>query len=156
MTAGAGHGTTPRDGEHAIRAAGGLLERRAGDRVRIAVVRRRRYRDRDGGAGDLVLPKGKVRAGESLERAALREVEEETGCRPRIVGPARSCEYLAHGKPKVATYFPMACEATGGAPDAGEVAEAMWLVPAEAGARLSHDTERRIVAEVYGSPAADT
>ena len=36
------------------------------------------------------LPKGHVEAGESPEQAAVREVEEETGIRGRILGPLGS------------------------------------------------------------------
>lgn len=132
-----------------IRAAGGLLERGGADGSRIAVLHRRRYRDRDGAAGDIVLPKGKARPGERLEQTALREVEEETGCRARITGPGVSCEYLAHGSRKIATYFLMQCERTTGAPDAREVAEVLWLTPGEARERLTYDSERAIVEQAY-------
>ena len=149
----AGHGA-PEAGP--LRAAGGLVERRSGGAVRIAVVHRRRYADRDGTPGDVVLPKGKLRAGESLEAAALREVREETGCRARITGPAFSAEYRAGGRRKVVTYFRMASEDAEGVPDPGEVESVMWLDPAGARARLTHDTERAVVARAYpdaGSPA---
>ena len=132
-----------------VRAGGGLLEREDGDGLRIAVLRRNRYRDRDGRRGDVALPKGKVRGGESVEQAALREVEEETGCRATIVGPAYTCEYCADGKPKTATYYRMRVEDSTGNPDPGEVVEVLWLAPHEALERLTYDTERDIVAQAY-------
>lgn len=132
-----------------IFAAGGLLEREADDGVRIAVVHRRRYKDRDGRAGDFVLPKGKKRPDEALEETALREVCEETGCAGRIVGPSFSAEHLAHSTPKVTTFFRMICEDEGEIGDASEVEAVMWLTPGEAIERLTYDNERAIVEEAY-------
>lgn len=137
-----------------ILAAGGLLEREADDGFRLAVVHRRRYRNRDGSAGDFVLPKGKQRPGESLEETALREVREETGCRGRIVGPAFSTEHLAHGTPKVTTFFRMICEEEGTVNDASEVREVMWLTLEEAWNRLTYDNERALLEQAYRGGAS--
>ena len=52
-----------------VRLAGGLLWKEE----RVAVIHRPRQ-------DDWSLPKGRVDAGESWDAAALREVEEETGC----------------------------------------------------------------------------
>ncbi|MBP3193366.1 NUDIX hydrolase [Natronogracilivirga saccharolytica] len=54
-----------------ITAGGGVVYRRNGSSVEILAMVRRGVWD---------LPKGKVDSGESVEDAALREVEEETGC----------------------------------------------------------------------------
>jgi len=54
--------------------AGGIVARRDGERVVIALIR-------DRGDHEYVLPKGGVEYGESLERAAAREIEEEAGFR---------------------------------------------------------------------------
>jgi len=43
--------------------------------------------------GEWVLPKGKVEAGETVEEAALREVEEETGIRAVVLGTAGTTSY---------------------------------------------------------------
>ena len=133
-----------------ILAAGGLLEREADGVVRIAVLRRRRYRDRDGSAGDRVLPKGKVKRRERLAEAALREVREETGCRGRVLGPCHFSEYEADGVPKVTVFFRMACEATGEDVDASEVLEVTWVEPAEAREILTYESEREVVRAAYG------
>src|SRR4051795_10633002 len=55
-----------------VKAAGGVVWRRAGDTVAVAVVHRPRY-------DDWSFPKGKLDPGESWEAAALREVREEIG-----------------------------------------------------------------------------
>ena len=52
--------------------AGGIVARVAGGRIYIALVR-------EGDFPDYVIPKGHVHRGESLEMAAEREIEEETG-----------------------------------------------------------------------------
>lgn len=57
-----------------IQAAGGIVNDEAGN---ILMIYRR-------GCWDL--PKGKVETGESVESAALREVEEETGIKAEIIG----------------------------------------------------------------------
>jgi len=55
--------------------AGGVVYRRQGDRVEIALAARRTRK------GELVwgLPKGQIEPDESAEEAAVREVREETG-----------------------------------------------------------------------------
>jgi 8-oxo-dGTP pyrophosphatase MutT (NUDIX family) len=52
--------------------AGGVVARRDGDRILIALIR-------DQGDHEYVLPKGGVEYGESLEQAAAREIREEAG-----------------------------------------------------------------------------
>lgn len=126
-------------------AAGGFLERPAEHGVEIAVVHRRRYSGRDGSPGDWVLPKGKREPGERLEETALREVEEETGWRARILGPGLPCEYLAAGVPKVVMFFPMERVEEGRGRDASEVIEVAWLSPRQALERLTYPTEREVL-----------
>jgi 8-oxo-dGTP diphosphatase len=132
-----------------ILAAGGLLERPGGEGVEVAVVHRRRYADRDGSPGDWVLPKGKREPSERLEDTALREVEEETGWRGRILRPGVPCEYLAEGVPKVVMFFPMEAIGKGGVRDASEVAEVAWLSPRKALERLTYPTEREVLRQLH-------
>ena len=63
--------------------AGGVVVRRHGDDVQIALIARYDRRKR------LVwsLPKGHVEAGETVEQTAMREVREETGLVASIVAP---------------------------------------------------------------------
>jgi len=67
-----------------VRAGGGVVLDPEG---RVALVHRPRY-------DDWTLPKGKLDRGESFEDAAVREVEEETGMRCRLVRELPSSEYL--------------------------------------------------------------
>ena len=130
-------------------ASGGLLERDDGGGLKIAVCRRTRYRDRDGAVGDWVLPKGKPDPGETSEQTALREVEEETGCGARLLGDVFVTEYMVGGEPKTVTFYRMEVLTEGGETDATEIAEVVWLLPAEARARLTYETERQVVHDAY-------
>ena len=85
-----------------VKAAGGVVWRRGGDGIELAVAHRPRY-------DDWSLPKGKLDRGESWEDAALREVEEEIGAAlparrgaragrlPRPQGPRQGRALLADG-----------------------------------------------------------
>src|ERR1700674_1290382 len=65
--------TPPPTANSVIQAAGGVLHRETSSGDEVLIVHRKRY-------GDWTLPKGKLKPGESFTEAALREVEEETGC----------------------------------------------------------------------------
>jgi 8-oxo-dGTP diphosphatase len=123
-----------------VHAAGGIVVRPDG---RIAVIHRPRY-------DDWSLPKGKLDAGESFEDGALREVEEETGIRGRIVGELAATEYVDRkGRDKVVRYYRMDLD---GEPDDfapnDEVDELRWLTPAEARDLLSYEHDRSLVETV--------
>lgn len=121
--------------ERIVRAAGGLVWRAR----ELAVVHRSRRRDWS-------LPKGKLDAGERWEAAALREVEEETGCRARLGDFAGATHHRVPRGPKIVLYWNMAAvDAAPRLPD-DEVDEVAWLEPAEALRRLDHENERRLVA----------
>src|SRR6266436_9802697 len=87
-----------------IEAAGGIVERNTSEGVRIAIIYRKRY------GGEWGLPKGKRQAGESWQQTALREVQEEIGLTPVIVGVAGATAYLAEGVPKLVLYWRMRVE----------------------------------------------
>jgi 8-oxo-dGTP pyrophosphatase MutT (NUDIX family) len=118
-----------------IQAAGGLLWSRG----LLALIHRSRY-------GDWTLPKGKLQPGESWESAALREVREETGYRTRLLTFAGAVAYETGKGPKLVRFWNM--EPAGPDPepfDASEVAEVVWLPPAEACQKLSYAVERALV-----------
>jgi 8-oxo-dGTP diphosphatase len=117
-----------------VSAAGGVVLR---DGL-LAVVHRPRY-------DDWSLPKGKLDDGESFEDAALREVEEETGLRCRLVRELPAVEYEVRGRPKLVRYWAMeVTDETSFVPN-DEVDEVRWLEPQEALALLSYDRDREPV-----------
>ncbi len=126
--------------------AGGIVVRFEGAVPQLAVGRRKRERD----GGTWTLPKGTPIPGETLEETALREVEEETGLKVRIVSPLDSINYtfIQRGLKirKTVHYFIM--EPIGG--DLGnhdrEFEEVRWIAFAEASGLLSFETERGLVA----------
>jgi 8-oxo-dGTP diphosphatase len=123
--------------EPQVQAAGGIVVRADG---RIAVIHRPRY-------DDWSLPKGKLDGEETFEQGALREVEEETGIRGRILEELSPTRYRDRkGRDKIVRYYRMALE---GEPLAfapnDEVDELRWLTPAEARAVLSYEHDRSLV-----------
>lgn len=125
-------------------AAGGLLEHRSGDELRIAVVYRPKH-------DDWTLPKGHLDPGETLEQAALREVEEETGCRGEIVEIVQPNAYLVKKRPKIVAYYRIKLV---GSPDFrpnDEVSEMLWLTPGEAVDKLTYEVDRDLVSRTYAS-----
>ncbi|MDF3292733.1 NUDIX hydrolase [Streptomyces silvisoli] len=130
-----------------IRAAGAVLWRRTPasglghreplGRVEIALIHRPRY-------DDWSHPKGKLKSGEAVAQAALREVKEETGM-DCLLGPQLPASYyLVNGRPKEVRYW--AAEAIGGTflPNR-EVDLLLWLPPAAARNRLTHERDRPLV-----------
>jgi 8-oxo-dGTP diphosphatase len=122
-----------------VKAAGGVVRRLTpGGGVELAVVHRPRY-------DDWSFPKGKLDAGEGWEDAALREVEEETGLRCRLLHELPSTGYTDRkGRPKAVRYWLM--EPAGGSFAANaEVDELRWLPPAQAEGLLSYPHDRELV-----------
>ena len=115
-------------------AAGGVVVR---DGL-VCVVHRPLY-------DDWTLPKGKLDPGEGFEQAALREVEEETGFRCRLVRELESTEYEdAKGRPKIVRYWLMEVEGGEFEPN-DEVDGVRWLSPGEAADQLTYDRDRRLL-----------
>jgi 8-oxo-dGTP diphosphatase len=125
-----------------IRAAGGVLTRRAGDVVEVLVVHRSRY-------DDWSLPKGKADDGEPDEEAARREVEEETGVRPRLGEELSTVRYRDRkDRPKRVRYWHMTVDHDRPFVPSSEVDEVRWLPLAEAGTLLSYPHDRALLAEL--------
>jgi 8-oxo-dGTP diphosphatase len=119
-----------------VRAAGGLVVQDG----TVAVVHRPKY-------DDWSLPKGKLDPGESWEQAAVREVEEETGVRARIVAELAPSHYHDRkGRPKTVRWYRMEVEHAGTFAPGTEVDELRWLPPAEASALVSYDHDRELLA----------
>src|SRR5712692_6296905 len=121
-----------------VRLAGGILWREGSAGPRLAVIHRPRQ-------ADWSLPKGRLDEGETWEQAALREVEEETGCEARIISFAGATSYLQRRTPRLVLYWHMALLREERFAPSKEVDKLVWLAPAEALARLDHETERRLL-----------
>jgi 8-oxo-dGTP diphosphatase len=118
-----------------IEAAGGVVEQ---DGL-IAVVHRPRY-------DDWSLPKGKLDKNESAERAALREVQEETGLSCQLIEELEPVSYTDNrGRPKNVRYWRMQV-LSGEFEVNDEVDELRWLSRADALELLSYEHDRELVA----------
>ncbi|MET1231470.1 MAG: NUDIX hydrolase [Candidatus Limnocylindrales bacterium] len=127
--------------------AGGIVIRVDDGRRQIVLGRRRRERD----PATWTLPKGTPDPGEQTEETALREVTEETGLEVAILERVGDVEYwfMQTGTRihKIVHYFLMA--PTGGSLERHdhEFDEVRWVDLAEADQLMSHDSERRVVAD---------
>lgn len=99
------------------------------------------------------LPKGTIEPGETIDQTALREVEEETGYRTRIVHDLGSITYDFDGRDgkryrKTVSYFLMEL-ADNNPPvkhlEAREDFENRWLSFTEARVQLTHDDSRAML-----------
>lgn len=130
----------PSPGERpTVLAAGAVLWRRSpyADGMEIALIHRPKY-------DDWSHPKGKLKRGEDPADAALREVREETGMECVLGAPLPTAHYLADGRPKEVLYW--AAEAVSGAFAVNdEVDRLIWLPPAAARIRLTHERDRPLV-----------
>jgi 8-oxo-dGTP diphosphatase len=121
-----------------VRAAGGVVVRKAPEAPEVAIVHRPKY-------DDWSLPKGKLAPGEGWEDAALREVEEETGLRCELVAELEPARYRdRRGRPKLVRWWlmrPLSGEFASG----DEVDELRWLEPAAAMAQLDYEHDRGLV-----------
>nr|WP_242491795.1 NUDIX hydrolase [Actinomyces minihominis] len=129
--------------------AGGLCVKVEGGIAYVAVIlRRNRARNLE-----LCLPKGHLEKGETPAQAAVREVEEETGARGRVIYQLGTVDYWFSGSSKrihkVVYHFLM--EYLGGEltvendPDE-EAEDAKWIPLLEATTLLSYPNERRVAA----------
>jgi ADP-ribose pyrophosphatase YjhB (NUDIX family) len=98
------------------------------------------------------LPKGHLEDGESAQDAAVREVEEETGIRGRIIAPLGTIDYwfVAENRRIHKTVHHYLLEASGGElSDADiEVSEVAWVPLSEVPQRLGYPSERRLLERV--------
>ncbi len=135
--------------------AGGLVVDRAPGGPRAALIGRLDRR------GRLLwsLPKGHVEEGETAAEAAVREVEEETGIRGRVLAQLGTVDYwfVADDRRIHKTVHHYLLEAAGGElSDADiEVDEVAWVPLPELQDRLAYAGERRL-AEAAASMLADT
>lgn len=125
--------------------AGGLVVDLSGPRRRAALIGRLDRR------GRLLwsLPKGHLEAGETAEDAAVREVEEETGIRGRVLAPLGTIDYwfVAEDRRIHKTVHHYLLEAASGelSDEDVEVTAVAWVPLEEVRGRLAYDGERRLV-----------
>jgi 8-oxo-dGTP pyrophosphatase MutT (NUDIX family) len=125
--------------------AGGVLVRRKGADTEVLLAARRTRR------GEVLwgLPKGLVEKGESLEDAAIREVQEETGFLGEVRTPLGKVSYwfVWEGTRVNKTVHFFLMEATGG--DASlrdmEMEDVDWFPLAEAAEVVGFDSEREVI-----------
>ena len=118
-----------------IEAAGGVVVRDG----QVALVHRPRY-------DDWTLPKGKLDPGESFEEAAVREVQEETGVRARLVRELPPTSYRVAGRPKIVRYWLMDVEHEGAFESNDETDQLRWVPLDEALRLLTYDRDRDVLA----------
>ena len=128
--------------------AGGLIVDRGGAVPQGALIGRLDRR------GRLLwsLPKGHLEAGETAEDAAIREVEEETGIRGRVLSKLGVIDFwfVAGGARihKTVHHFLLEAE-SGELSDADvEVDEVAWVPLDELPDRLAYDTERKLMTKL--------
>ena len=124
-------------------AAGGAVVRKEGDRVLVAVVS-------EDGLSDYILPKGHVEAGESLEQAARREIEEEAGLRDlRLLGELGVCERMNFPRTgwKKTHYFIFTTDQVEGRPTDANHAYATTWVPLDELGSLFWPEQRELLEE---------
>ena len=128
------------DGPAAIEAAGGVVLRDGPDGREVLVVHRVRY-------DDWSLPKGKLDLGESAERAAVREVAEETGVTATLEAELGTSHYEVGGRPKRVRWFRMQAVAGDPAqrPADAEVDRASWWPIDVALGGLTYEHERSLL-----------
>jgi 8-oxo-dGTP pyrophosphatase MutT (NUDIX family) len=126
--------------------AGGLVvDREAAPQAAALIARHDRH-------GRLLwsLPKGHLEAGETAEDAAIREVEEETGIRGRVLAPLGTIDYwfVVDDRRIHKTVHHYLLEAFAGelSDDDVEVEEVAWVPLADLPDRLAYADERRLVA----------
>lgn len=74
-------------------------------------------------------PGGKMKARETMENCALREVREEIGIEVRIVGTRRTIRH--NYEVRIVTLYPFDCEIVDGEAKAIGNAEIRWIAPQE-------------------------
>jgi 8-oxo-dGTP pyrophosphatase MutT (NUDIX family) len=127
-------------------AAGGVVWRRDGLDLQVALVHRPRY-------DDWSLPKGKVNPDEQLLMAAVREVGEETGAAVQVGRRLTPVEYpLAGQGRKRVSHWAMRYLSGEHLPGT-EVDLVRWSTIAEASRQLSYSVDRVVLADFARVPA---
>jgi 8-oxo-dGTP diphosphatase len=121
-------------------AAGGVVVRAIpSGETEVVLVHRPRY-------DDWTIPKGKLNRGESLEDAAVREVEEETGITANLGPRLDDVTYTdRHGDKKVVSYWLMHPVTVASRVADDEVDEVRWVPAREAARLLTYKRDRKLL-----------
>lgn len=123
--------------------AGGVVYKKKGNQYLWLVIK-------PAGKEEWRLPKGHIEKDEAEEDAALREVEEETGIRARIISRLGEISYFytlfGRHQFKRVTFFLMEVIEEGKLESDSEVEEILWLPFSEAYQRLTFKKEKEILA----------
>ncbi|WP_250574865.1 NUDIX hydrolase [Nonomuraea sediminis] len=131
-----------------LRAAGAVVWRGDEGDPEVAVIHRPRY-------DDWTFPKGKLKAGEHMIAAALREVREETGMSVVLGRALPPIHYLNKGRLKRVDYW--AGQSSEGEFTPGEeVDELVWLPLSAARDRLTYAWDAGLLHALAAAPLATT
>ncbi len=101
--------------------------------------------------GNWSLPKGHIEGGESLRETAAREVEEETGIRPELVGPKIDTvdwtfEHEGETIHKFCTFFLMRSRTGDAVPQRAEgISACEWMPVGDAAERIRYKDTSEVV-----------
>ena len=134
-------------------AAGGVVFRQLSGKIQLLFIKDR--------YGKWALPKGKLEQGETSEKAALREICEETSVDGEIVAKLHSIEYQYQhpGKglmDKKVDYYLVKALSDDILPQVGEVLEVVWVDLVESIAYCDYVNNLEVlhrVADFFHSPA---
>ena len=129
----------PRARRDVVKAAGGVVSREREDgSLEYAIIHRPKY-------DDWTLPKGKLDLGETEARAAIREVEEETGMLCQLGADLGSVAYVdSVGRDKTVRYWLMT-PISGRFHPTREVDDLRWLPLEDALSLLSYQRDRAML-----------
>lgn len=130
--------------QDSLRAAGAVLWRPGRAGAEVGLVHRPKY-------DDWTFPKGKPKNGEHILRAAVREVEEETGITPRLGRRLPATRYLKNGRVKQVEYWAATGDSAGFVPT-DEVDRLRWLPVSDAAELLSYDRDVHLLDEFGADP----
>ncbi|MEV4175588.1 NUDIX hydrolase [Nonomuraea sp. NPDC049709] len=128
-----------------LRAAGAVVWRGEQSSPEVAVIHRPGY-------DDWTFPKGKLKSGEHVIAAALREVREETGLTVLLGRALPPIHYMSTGRLKRVDYWVAQEAADGGFEPGDEVDKLRWLPLAEARRLLTYEWDVGLLRALGAAP----
>ncbi|HEX4817054.1 MAG TPA: NUDIX hydrolase [Nonomuraea sp.] len=130
-----------------LRAAGAVVWRGEGSGPEVAVIHRPAY-------DDWTFPKGKLKTGEHVLAAALREVHEEAGLTVALGRALPPVHYVSRGRLKRVDYWTAQVVADDGFVPGDEVDELRWLPLAKARSLLTYEWDAGLLRALMAAPLA--